>query len=405
MNNKRMWTVLLLFTLVATGCLSRPGALREAAPEDVGMDSNRLGRLNAVVNTAISRGDFPGAVLLVARKGHVVFRRAYGFRQWIPSRHPMRVDDIFDMASVTKPVATAASIMVLLEQGRLRLWDPVTDYVPNFKPFVKEEEGEKIEIGDARLWHLLTHTSGLPPYTNAEDVKAVYGKPCPTESLVHYIAGLDKISAPGEEFHYSCLGFITLAHIIQRITGYGVDQFAQKYIFHPLGMTDTFYSPGKDILSRCVPTEIQGRIPSVGVVHDPLAMLQGGVSGNAGLFSTADDLCRFSQMMLNGGVLDGIRIFSPLTVERMTEIFGRTAFAGRGLGWDLDSDYSTNGGDIFGADSFGHSGYTGTSIWMDPETETILIFLTNRVHPVDGGAVLSTRSKVANVVAASILDP
>jgi len=367
------------------------------------MDSIRLGRIDAVINTAISKGDFPGAVILVGRKGKVVFRKAYGYRQWIPTRKKMTPDTIFDMASMTKPLATAASILLLLEQGRLRLWDQVTDFIPAFKPFLKKEGGEEEQIGGAMIWHLLTHTSGLPPYTDEEGVKAVYGESCSTENLVHYIAQLDKISVPGEEFHYSCLGYITLAHIINQITGYTVAQYSLMNIYKPLGMMDTFYMPGEDVFDRCAPTEIQNGNLLIGKVHDPLASLQGGVSGNAGLFSKADDLYRFARMLLNQGELSGRRIFSPISVKRMTEIYGRSGFAGRGLGWDLDSDYSTNGGDLFGQESYGHTGYTGTSIWIDPETEMVVIFLTNRVHPVDKGAVISTRSRVANVVAASVI--
>jgi CubicO group peptidase (beta-lactamase class C family) len=405
MNNNRICFLMLLVGVTLAGCRPLTDTARTARPEEVGMDSTRLGRLDAVVNTAISKGDFPGAVLLVGRKGRVVFRKAYGYKQWIPDRRFMTPDTIFDMASVTKPLATAASILLLLEQGRLRLWDQVTDFVPAFKPFVTKEEGEEKEIGGARIWHLLTHTSGLPPYTEAEGVRAVYGDPCSTENLVYYIAALDKISAPGEEFHYSCLGYITLASIIKQITGYTVAQFASMNIYKPLDMTDTFYTPEEEVYDRCAPTELKNGYPLIGKVHDPLAGLQGGVSGNAGLFSTADDLYRFAGMLLNGGEFNGRRIFSPLTVDRMTEIYSRSGFAGRGLGWDLDSDYSTNGGDLFGADSYGHTGYTGTSIWIDPETETVVIFLTNRVHPVDKGAVISTRSRVANVVAASIIRP
>ncbi|MDZ7376843.1 MAG: serine hydrolase, partial [candidate division KSB1 bacterium] len=153
----------------------------------------------------------------------------------------------------------------------------------------------------------------------------------------------------------------------------------------------------------CVPTEVIDGRPLIGIVHDPLARVQGGISGNAGLFSTADDLAIFAQMMLNKGEFKGVRILSPLSVERMTEVYDKAQFAGRGLGWDLNSDYSTNGGDLFGGRSYGHTGYTGTSIWIDPETETFIIFLTNRVHPNDKGSIISLRSKVANIVASSIV--
>jgi len=167
-------------------------------------------------------------------------------------------------------------------------------------------------------------------------------------------------------------------------------------------MTRTFYRPPADLLGKCVPTEVIAGQPLRGVVHDPLARLQGGVSGNAGLFSTADDLAVFAEMLLNGGEWNGVRILSPLSVARMTEIYPQVGASGRGIGWDIDTDYSTLRGDLFGPASYGHSGYTGTSIWIDPETRTAVVFLTNRVHPDDKGDIIAMRSKVANVVAAAV---
>ncbi|MDH4197255.1 MAG: beta-lactamase family protein, partial [Candidatus Aminicenantes bacterium] len=299
-----------------------------------------------------------------------------------------------------KPVATATSIMVLVEQGRLRLWDKVKDFIPEFTPYitVRGFPGE-----DARLFHLLTHTSGLQPYTDAKEAEARYGNPCPTETLVQHIARLRKQAPPGTTFIYSCLNYITLARIVRIVSGQDIAAFAAEKIFRPLGMERTFYNPPADLVPRCVPTQVEEGQPLRGVVHDPLARLQGGISGNAGLFSTADDLALFCQMLLNKGEYGGRRILSPLTVERMTEIYPRLGRAGRGFGWDLASDYATVRGDLFGADSFGHSGYTGTSVWIDPETATFVIFLTNRVHPDDKGDIISLRSKVANIAAAAIL--
>jgi CubicO group peptidase (beta-lactamase class C family) len=167
-------------------------------------------------------------------------------------------------------------------------------------------------------------------------------------------------------------------------------------------MTRTFFRPSESCWGECVPTEVLEGLPLRGVVHDPLARLQGGVSGNAGLFSTADDLALFAQMLLNGGEVSGVRVLSPLTVRRMTEIYPKVGESGRGLGWDLDTDYSTVRGDLFGPASFGHSGYTGTSIWIDPETRTAVVLLTNRVHPDDKGDIIALRSKVANVIAAAV---
>ena len=373
--------------------------LPTAKPEDMGFSQKHLDQLNPLIEKAIANKDFPGAVLLVARKGKVVLRRVYGDCQWIPDQRSMQADMIFDLASITKPVATASCVMKLVENGQIRLLDKVKNFVPGFTVY---EDSNGVKGQDARLWHLLTHTSGLLPYTNATKVEAKYGSPCPTDSLVSHIAGLRKINAPGEAFHYSCLGFITLAHIVKQVSGKSVAEFARDNFFKPLGMKDTFYTPSEKYFPRCVPTEVIDGQPLIGIVHDPLARLQGGISGNAGLFSTVDDLAIFAQMMLNEGEYAGIRVLSPLTVQRMTSVFSNAGFSGRGLGWDLNSAYSSNGGDLFGPNSYGHSGYTGTSIWIDPDTETAVIFLTNRVHPSDGGAVIATRSKVANIVAGAI---
>jgi CubicO group peptidase (beta-lactamase class C family) len=393
-----LWIILGLFAIEAGSGLAQ--GLPQAKPEDVGMAPERLALLDALINGALAREDFPGAVLLVTRKGKTVWRKAYGQSQRVPEGRPMDANMIFDMASVTKPVATATSIMILVERGRIRLWDKVKDYVPEFVPYILEGgvPGE-----DARLWDLLTHTSGLQPYTDPKEVEQKYGSPCSVDLLVKHIAGLRKGSLPGMTFTYSCLGYIILAYIVKAVSGQTIAEFSAGNIFKPLGMKSTFYNPPADFLDRCVPTQVFDGIPLRGVVHDPLARLQGGVSGNAGLFSTADDLAVFSRMMLNGGESGKVRILSPLAVERMTEIFPRANGTGRGLGWDLDSDYATVRGDLFGPASYGHSGYTGTSIWIDPETQTSVIFLTNRIHPDDKGDIIAMRSKVANIVAASII--
>ena len=369
-------------------------------PEDVGISSERLSRVDVLIEQAIEHRDFPGAVLLVARGGKIVLRKAYGECQRVPEKRAMNAEMIFDLASITKPLATATSLMILVEEGKLRLWDKVSEYVPEFSVF-PDKQGKPGE--EARLWHLLTHTSGLPPYTDAFEAAKKYGRPCSLDVLTKHIAELDKLSPPGKAFRYSCLGFITLAHIIEKVSGKNIADFSMSHIFKPLGMRKTFFAPSEKFYGLCVPTEVVEGNPLIGVVHDPLARLLSGISGNAGLFSTADDLSIFALMMLNKGELDGVRILSPLAVKRMTSIFPLVHFSGRGLGWDLDSSYSTNGGDLFGENSYGHTGYTGTSIWIDPDTETVVIFLTNRVHPDDKGAVVSIRSRIANVVAGAIL--
>ena len=399
MPKKSVLIVLFLLILLYPQCSVKKNLRFE--PETEGMSSMRLQRLDGIIEAAIEKHDFPGAVILVGRRGRIVFQRAYGESQLFPEHHPMKKDMIFDLASITKPVATTTSIMLMLEQGKLRLRDKVKEYVSEFETYL-DENGEPGD--DACVLHLLTHTSGLPPYTEDSEIEEKFGDSCKTEDLVNHIARLKKTNPPGNEFHYSCLGFITLAHIIKEITGQSVSEFAEENIFQPLGMKDTFFNPPKEYIDRCVPTEVIDGIALKGVVHDPLARLQGGVSGNAGLFSTADDLAVFARMLLNKGRYKSTRILSPLAVERMTELCREVSFSGRGLGWDLDSPYSSNGGDLFGPDSFGHTGYTGTSLWIDPETKTFVIFLTNRVHPEDKGAVIALRSKVANIVAASIIN-
>ncbi len=372
-----------------------------AKPEEAGMSSRRLQRLDGIVKEAIARKDFPGAVLLVGRRDKTVFRKAYGECQWVPQPREMDVGMIFDLASLTKPIATATSIIILAEQGRISLDEKVKDYVPEFNLYV-DEKG--IPGEDARIWHLLTHTSGLPSYLDAAEAEKSCGRPCSTEKLAVEIARLPKTDPPGAAFHYSCLGYITLARILEKITGLNLAEFSEKHIFRPLEMDHTFFVPPARYKSLCVPTQVIGGQPLVGVVHDPLARLQGGISGNAGLFSTSDDLAIFARMLLNQGEYKGVRVLSPLGVAAMTSVWPKAALSGRGLGWDLDSAYSTNGGDLFGPRSYGHTGYTGTSVWIDPDTQTYVIFLTNRVHPDDQGAIISLRSRVANVVAASLID-
>jgi CubicO group peptidase (beta-lactamase class C family) len=397
-----MWWIVMLVGLTAATASCHGMPLPVVRPETVGMSSERLRQVDGLIQQAIANQDIPGAVLLVARKDKVVWRKAYGNSQLVPTVEPMREDAIFDLASITKPVATASAVMLLVERGQIRLNDPVRLYIPEFTRYVGPSNKPS---EDARIYHLLTHTSGLPPYTNADTAAAVLGRPCDPEQLALYIARLPKIAPPGKEFHYSCLGFITLAAIVKRVTGEPFERFVRENLFEPLGMRDTGFLPPKEKLDRVVPTEVIEGKPLRGVVHDPLARLQGGVSGNAGLFSTADDLLRFSLMLLHEGELDGVRIFSPLTVRTMTSVYPEVAFAGRGLGWDVASDYSSNGGELFPSSGFGHTGYTGTSLWIDRETQTVVILLANRVHPVDDGSVVRLRSQIANVVAGAIIEP
>jgi CubicO group peptidase (beta-lactamase class C family) len=398
---KKNLAAVLVVWLAFAACGKK--AVPSGDASDVGMDADRLKRAAAVVREAVERRDVPGAVLLVLRKGKTVLREAFGDSQWVPERKPMTADMIFDLASLTKPIATATAVMILAEQGRLSLYEKVNTYIPEFASYA-DDKGKPSE--DVRLWHLMTHTSGLPPYTDAAEVEKLYGKPCPVESLIIHIGRLPKSDPPGAKFTYSCLNYIILAGIVKKITRKTIAEFAAEEIFKPLGMSHTFYNPPAEFLKLCVPTLVIDGKPLIGVVHDPLARVQGGISGNAGLFSTADDLAVFAAMLLNKGEYNGVRILSPLTVDRMTSIYSKIPSLGRGLGWDLASPYASVAGDLFGPASFGHSGYTGTSIWIDPETQTAVILLTNWVHPDDKskGPIIALRGRVANAVAAAIIN-
>jgi len=402
MSNKyRHWSLYLVILLLAT-CGKQPNnaVLHWDNPASIGMDAEKLARIDGLINTEIADQKLPGAVLIVARKGAVVIRKAYGNVQVFPDTIPMTPDIIFDMASVTKPIATATSIMILVEQGKLRLLDPVKKFIPEYTNYIGKD-GHPAE--PIRLYHLLTHTSGLPPYTDADALKAEFGAPCP-EAVIRHIATIEKENPPGEHFAYSCLGYITLAEIVQRVSGMDINEFTKVNIFEPLGMYSSMFNPPRNYINRIAPTEVHDSVPLKGFVHDPLAQLRDGLSGNAGLFSSADDLAIFARMMLNGGIYKGVRILSPLTVKAMTTLYPGLEFAGRGLGWDISSAYASNMGDIFPKSSYGHTGFTGTSIVIDPETDTFVILLTNRVH-MPHGDVIALRSKVANMVAGSIVEP
>jgi CubicO group peptidase (beta-lactamase class C family) len=365
----------------------------------VGLDNHRLSAVDEVINKSIGKGEIPGAVLAVVRHNKIAYLKAYGNKQVYPDTIAMTTNTVFDLASVSKPVSTATAVMILLERGQLRLHDNVVLYIPGFQPWTDSISGSKrnIEIID-----LLTHTSGLPPYAPVEELKKQYATPNP-DGLITYISNVKRNNKPGTVFDYSCLNFITLQRIVETISGMSLQDFTRENIFNPLGMKHTDYNPTGEMLAWTAPTEKQadGSVFK-GIVHDPLAqVMNGGISGNAGLFSNAEDLSILVAMLLNKGEINGVRILSPLTVKAMTRVPRGYEEFGRALGWDLYSDYEHDG-DIFGAEAYGHTGYTGTSITIDPESNTAVILLTNRVHPEDKGAVSRLRDLVANVVAASV---
>jgi serine-type D-Ala-D-Ala carboxypeptidase len=370
--------------------------------EASGFDPDRFARVDSIIRSSIEEGDTPGAVLMVVRNGSIVYRRAYGNKETTPEVRPMDVNTIFDLASLTKPVATATSIMLLVERGVIRLLDPVSHYIPDFEQWVDPESGRNVDI---RIIHLLTHTSGLPSYAPVESLAERYGSPAP-DAVIEYLKSVPRASVPGTFFRYSCPNYITLQRIVETVSGKSLHEYTRENIFEPLEMLNTGYRPAAVLRHAIAPTELlDGEGLLFGTVHDPLArVMMGGISGNAGLFSTADDLARYAAMLLNEGELDGVRILGPLTVRAFTSVpSGYEAF-GRSLGWDLSSSYASNQGDLFGVRTYGHTGYTGTSLIIDPETRIAVILLTNRVHPDDAGSVVRLRSQVANSIAGAVIE-
>jgi uncharacterized protein YbbC (DUF1343 family)/CubicO group peptidase (beta-lactamase class C family) len=345
--------------------------------------------LDAAINQAIREDKIPGAVVLVGHNGQVVYRKAYGFRALLPVKEPMTADTIFDIASLTKIVATTSGMMKLVEQGRVRIDDPVTAYLPEFQNGASPGKTSPITVRD-----LMTHFSGLRPDLDIDPPWQGYDT-----GIRKALA--DKPAGPPEtKFVYSDINFILAGEIVRRLSGLAENEYSKEILFDPLGMKDTTYLPSPALRPRIAPTEMQkdGTILR-GVVHDPTARYMGGVAGHAGVFSTADDLGKFCRMILDGG--DGF--FSPATIRMFTtsETPANQPIL-RGLGWDIQSPYSKVRGDLFPVGSFGHTGFTGTSIWLDPASRTYVVLLTNSVHPHERKSITPLRGQVATIVARSV---
>ena len=379
--------------------LSR-GSMGVAQVTASALDRSQLGRIDGLVQDAIRDRKLPGAVVLVGHGGEIAYQKAFGRRAVKPAAETMALDTIFDLASLTKVVATTTSIMILVEEGRIRLTDRVASYIPEFARYGKEE---------ITVRHLLTHTSGLRPDLDLADVWTGYN------TAIARATDEVPIAALGERFVYSDINFFLLGDIVSRVSGMPLDRFARSRIFEPLGMHDTMFNPPASPVSRIAPTEPctpfgwpcggPGATMLRGVVHDPTARRMGGVAGHAGLFSTAADLAIFCRMLLSGGTVSGRRILAPLTITRMTSsAMPAGLMITRGLGWDIDSSFSSNRGDLLPLGSFGHTGFTGTSLWIDPSTRTFVIFLSNRQHPNGKGDVADLRARVATVAAAAVTE-
>ncbi len=344
----------------------------------------RLASLDRIVEDAIQDGRIPGAVVLVWHDGQVVYRKAFGNRSIEPHREAMTVDTVFDIASLTKVVATAVAVTQLVQKGEISVNEPVTKYIPEFGQNGKE---------DITIRQLLTHFSGLP-----EDLDLI--QPWQGRDTALQMAYAEKlVNPPGARFLYSDIDFIVLGALVERITEMPLDQYCRQHIFTPLAMAQTRFLPPPSWLMKIAPTQFDEHDHMLrGMVHDPTARRMGGVAGHAGLFSTADDLSKFAQFLLTGGP-----VLSPLMIEKMTTPQQPpTAPVLRGFGWDIDSPFSSNRGDLLPVGSFGHTGFTGTSMWIDPTTRTYIIVLTNAVHPRGKGSAVALRSKIATAVAAEL---
>ncbi len=414
-----------LLTVTVAVALAVPafaqGALKLDSPEHHGMNSKKLAQVDRVINDAIAAKEIPGAVLSVVRGNDIVYLKAYGNKSVVPTVEPMTTETMFDLASVSKCVGTTLAFMQLIENGYVRLTDNVDRYIPNFKPWTDPESGETVDI---TVRDLLSHTSGLTPYINANTFVKEYGGNNP-EKMEQYIATeIKRNFRPGTDFMYSCLNFVTLQRILERVTGEKLYEYAQEHVFDVLGLKHTCYFPliytpavdnSAELARLCAPTEVQsdGK-PLVAQVHDPMArMIMGGNSGNAGVFSNAEDLSVICSAIMNNGclvdkkgnALEATRILSPATVRLMATIPSQNdPSVGRALGWDKKSSHSGPRGDLFNPETtIIHTGYTGTSVVIDMESKTAIVLLTHRVHPEDKGGVGRLRALVANIVAGSII--
>jgi uncharacterized protein YbbC (DUF1343 family)/CubicO group peptidase (beta-lactamase class C family) len=375
----------LAVLLCWTACKSPPSAPVAAAP----LYPGKLAEMDEAIERAIADKQCPGGVLWLEHRG-VSYHKAYGNRALFPAKEPMTEDTMFDVASLTKVVACTPAVMLLVERGKVSLDEKVQTYIPEFTGDGKEA---------ITVRQLMTHTSGLR--AGIETKSDWQGQPAAIEE-----ACAEKLQGtPGTAFRYSDIDFFLLGEIVQRVSHQPLEEFVAHEIFRPLRMNDTGYLPPVAMLPRVAPTEVVNGKPYRGVVHDPTARHMGGVAGHAGLFTTAPDLARYCRMLLNHGSLEGVRIFKPETVDLMTSVQTPGSLnVRRGLGWDIDSGYSGPRGEVFPVGSYGHTGWTGGSLWIDPFSQTFVIFLSNRNHPGESGSVSALRARLGTLAAEAIRD-
>ena len=377
--------------LLAATALMFSDGLPAKSPAAAGMSASRLAKIDHVVERGLAAGGFPGASVVVGRKGFAVWEKGFGRLGWTPSSGYVIPDrTIYDIASLTKVVATTTAIMLLHDEGKVRLEDPVSRFLPGFSGGSKDR---------VTVHQLLTHRSGLPA---GRDIWRIARTPDAAREAVIASA---LTAEPGSRYEYSDLGADILAFVAEAAAGERLDRYLQRRVFTPLGMTDTDFRPAGSLRGRIAPTELTPPrgYPIRGEVHDENAFVLGGIAGHAGLFSTATDLAVFAQMMLNGGEYRGMRFLKPETVE----LFTRRTVGSRALGWDTCASTGSCG-QYMSERAYGHTGFTGTSLWIDPDREMFVILLTNRVHASrarrPAKVIADVRADVADAASLAVMD-
>lgn len=376
----------LVLWLGVAGQGAQGSPLMEATPLSMQMDETSLARIDEVVTEGIRARRFPGAVVLVGRHGQIAYFRAFGDRRVVPTREPMARDTLFDIASLTKAIATAPAIMQLSETGKLSLAARLGDLIPACAS--ADRRGITVR-------QLLAHDSGLRAIFSSALQRQISGY----GDAVGLACVESMASLPGVRFRYSDLNYILLGDIVRRASGEALDVYVHRHVLQPLGMHATFFNPPAAMVAHTAAGDVRS-----GNAQDGVAVRMGGVSGHSGLYSTAADLARFCAMLLNDGEWNGTRIVSRESVRLMTTAVARHGRDTRGLGFDLATGFSGSRGDLYPCDSFGHTGYSGVSIWLDRRTDSFVIILTNRLHPDGRGDVRELRARVATLAAASIRD-
>ncbi|HWR15407.1 MAG TPA: exo-beta-N-acetylmuramidase NamZ domain-containing protein [Terriglobales bacterium] len=381
-----LWLCLvLLTTIVFNQSLFAQAKKATPSKKSVAAASSRFAAVDAILKAAVAEKAPPGAVVVVGHNGRIVYRKAFGYRSLEPTQEPMTLDTVFDMASLTKCVATATAITRMFELGQIRLNDPVSKYLPEFA-----QNGKK----DITIRQLVTHYSGLRPDLDLKEPWTGY------ETAIRMAMAEQLQDVPGSRFVYSDINYIVLGELIHKISGMSLDKYTEAHIFKPLKMTRTTFNPPIAWRPKIAATEYdENGVMLKGIVHDPTARRMGGVAGHAGLFSTGDDVAKYAFAMLKGGA----PVLNELSVEKMST--PQNAPIGpslRGIGWDIDSPFASNRGELLPVGSYGHTGFTGTSLWIDPVTNTFVVVLGNGVHPRGGAALVALRTKVATAVAAAL---